>query len=123
MHHPTPDDRDALALARAFDRQLRLALTGQPGDEPPAELLASVMSRLAPPAPSAWFERGLWAGGAAALAAATAWAASVQPGVAASLEAALRPLLASPAAPALGWLALGLGAQALLQGWRRGGVR
>lgn len=117
-----PDDPDH-PFDSSFDRQLMLALGGQPGDEPPADLVACVMARLAPPAPSAWVERSLWAGGATALAAAAAWAASVQPGVAASLRAALQPLLASPAAPALGWLALGLGAQALLQAWRRGGAR
>lgn len=100
------------------DRLLAQALALEPDDGPPPDFVDTVMARLAPRPPSPWFERGLALGGGGALAAAAAWAAATQP----ALQAAWDTLPTLPAAPALGWAALALAVQAVLQ-TRRGGAR
>jgi hypothetical protein len=107
---PTPDDR--------AERLLAHVLAQEPDDGPPAGFVDTVMARLAPRPPSPWFERGLALGGLGALAAAAAWAMATQP----ALQATWDALPTLPAAPALGWAALALAVQAVLQA-RRGGVR
>ncbi len=106
----TADDR--------ADRLLARALALEPHDGPPPGFVDSVMARLAPRPPSPWVERGLALGGLGALGAAAAWAAATQPALGAAWEA----LPALPAAPALGWTALALVLQAVLQA-RRGAAR